>query len=665
MTTSPFSFTELRRNLPSTLANSTANVQRILKLKTDSDTFRRGLYRGTGLDEKLRHDYRTFRGWMDKNSKNTDSRHVVRINFGLWKAVIAQAIGSMPQFALKGRTEQFKDAAVVINKYLADQMAMNRFFHTWQMATGLWVNTGTGLVRKDWDRISYLSTERAVEVDEDLSVREVEVEVEETVYEGWIDRPVFLERFYWDPFGYDMRTCGWVIEQDDRFGVRDLERYFRMGVFQTDAATRAAISEMTNGEFNVSDNPRDDYQTLNPSSEGKTFRVDRYYSDEEVFFVLGEKYVLNQDREFQQNPFRIRHDHRKPYIHWHFWPLAGEFLGLGLAELSASSQFYASTAMNLELDGIRDNIHRKFLVKRGAISSTDDVRDRNGVILVDGELSEIRDLPPSRTMGFGLNIKETCRADNENDLGIGAIVQGRRIGGATSATEAAKVDMSARKQLTAPIQNQVNALEESARMAVAYNELLLEEDIVVWEGKTLPITGKMFDVRALDIEVDPESLSDDYDSNKQKRTEILAQSLMNSVKYGHVDVVAVDKARCRAAGARPEDFLILPGDNKPINVPTAIATILARIKETPVQAPPQGSQESAQAQGAVGGKIAAGGLPAPPPGAPPAGPSAMNVNGAQMMPGGISMNGANPLGVARNGNPRSALGEYDGKGLGQ
>jgi hypothetical protein len=655
----------MKKHLPAAGTLDADNLKRILTLKEASDTHRRGLYKGKGLPDKLRGDYRLFRGWTDESKIKTDSRHQVRIVFAMCKAVIAELMGGIPQYRFKGRTETYNTAADVVSKYFQEQLKQARFFQTWQPATLLAILHGTGVVRKEWLRKVYTRTRPAVEIGPDLVPREAIVEIEELAYEGPKDSIVYLENFYFDPNGTDMETCAWVLEQDDRVSVRDLETYFREGVFQVDNATLSEIRRLSGGQFRYDDNPRDDYETsARSSTDCPTFRIDRYFTDEEVFYVLEEKHILNQDKEFQENPYQIRHHHRKPYIQWQFWPLPGEFYGLGVADMAGSYQFYASTAMNLELDSMRSNLTRKFVVRNGAIRSTDDLLDEQNVAILADDVDAVRDLKPISSMGAGLRIKEDVRVDAENDLGITRVLQGGRLGGSVSASEAMKVVENARKQLTVVHQNQIAALQETAEMGAAFNELFLETDTVEWEGKRLPITGELFDLSALDIEIDPLSISEDYNIQKQKEFEIFAQSLEAHIPFGHVDVLALDRGRCRVANRKPEDFLKLPGDNKPMNVPTAVAVLMAHMKDQPqpAQNPTQGTPDAARATGAQGGNAAAGNAPRP--GASPAGNpiAALNTNGA-LSPGGISLNGANPLGVARPG-PRSAVGDYSGKGLG-
>lgn len=561
----------LKRKLPCKKDKPEEVCTKIRDLITVSENFRSSLFCGNGLEHKLRGDYRSYRGFTTGTADEVQSRFSVKMVFSFVRAILAELMGKPPVPKIRGKRFSTMIHAEIVNEYLKKQFELGGSFKAWRDATILNILHGTSIVRKDWIQKVYEYEKWVPDllIDEEIDLvlpTYTKEKLKDIAYEGWKDSNVNLLNFFWDPYGTDMESCSWVCEIDRYFTIDDIQKYLDMGLFSVSSKDMKEIQESELGGMNFKkERYNDDFQTSDAHSSDNipTFPLIRYYTDEEIFYVLvfGENsfLLMNKQKDLQVNPFQMKHNHRKPYIKNTFWPLPGEFLGLGIGDMANEYQYYASRAAQMEIDQLKMNLMRKFIIRKNAVVNDNHLLDDSNLIVWVRDMDGIRDLPPVPSMGSGINMMQTIQKAAEEDLGINKIMQGNRLGGEVSATEAAEVASMGRKQLTVPFNNVMDSLREHFKMSCCFNYLFLEPDYMFYLGKELEIKYDMFDTMNLEIDVDEHSVSVNSEGLWQKKIEVMAQALEPHIPFGYINPKAIDAARVAAAGLDPRDFIKMDG----------------------------------------------------------------------------------------------------------
>ena len=605
---------------------------KIVALVDEAKSFRDGLYRGNGLDFKLRSDYRFYKGWDDDSLKSTKVRHTTRLIYRMVRVAFSDIYKGEIQPKIEAQMEESQEQARIANLVLKEQSQLARSSKAWAIFTREKLIFGTAIMRKEWFKKEIKHLDRKKKYDAFGLPFMEEEERDDVLYEGPKNFNVSLNSFFWDPSGIDMESCNWVAEEDHDFSLFDMVKFMDDGTFDISDKTKKDIMQSYGFGAYRNDEYRDDYTTV-PANQGITpkFKVTRYFTDEEVFYVLNDTVLLNESKESQVNPFKIRHSHRKPYIHSTLFE-TGEFLGEGLSEIAGSYQFYSSTAIQLLIEQMYE-MRRRFLVEKGAIEDPSVVNDvTNGLILCN-DLMGVKMLDGVSATGDALGLKSELEADAETDTGITRTKLGDRIGGNTTATESSGIQKELEKQSESMATNQLSAAREDTYMNCEYNRIFLDAARIKYKGQDTQIDGTIFDLEDITIDVVPESFLESYDTLLQKRIEILQQRLAGKE---WAKLKELDKESVRAAGFEPSRFIYEDDQMKPPNP-----------AEEQLRADQQTAEAPAPAQ--------QGENPMPDPGVAPSGPAAAN---GPAPPTGVmssALQGLNPQGMG--GAPNVALGQ--------
>lgn len=526
---------------------------KVYSLTQDAQQFKDGLYRGAGLDFKLQSDYRFHKGWQEVNQRSSKVNHTTRLVARMTRIAVSDLYKGMFEPKVVANWENDVEKAHLANYVLKEQAKLSGLNKSWTIFTRDKVLHGTGLMRKEWFKKEVKIKSRKKGRDPYGDPYFNVAERDEILYEGWKNFNVFLGNFFWDPNGNDMESCSWVAENDFAFRFEDIKRYQEMGVFDFDKKTEAEVERahgLNIGDRN--DTHRSDYITVPPNQLNiESAKLTRYYTDEECFYVLNDAILLNHSKESQENPYKIRHKHRKPYIHSTFIE-NGEFLGEGIPELAGSYQHYSSLAVDLWIEQMYE-IRRKYFVEENAIEDMSVVRDETNMVIETNDNTGIKVVDGVTTEGNALSLKNALEQDAEYDTGITKMKMGDRMGGNTTATEAAGVQESLTAQQGLPEASQLMAAQEDILMSCELNRLFLDGARVIFKGKGIQLDGTIFDLEDLTIDVVPESFLNKADALQQKRIEIVQQRLAGKpwAKLRELDIESV-----RAAGYEPERFIM-------------------------------------------------------------------------------------------------------------
>lgn len=615
-------------------------VAKIIHLKNHAESYRQGLFRGKGLVNKLISDWNFYKGYDAQQGEIDDVRFSTRMIYRMVRTVTAELLRGEPLPRVEADRLSDREREQLLNAVLREQSKLANTMSPLAVFTFDKVLHGAGLMRLDWcEKTRPVKRRQVIRSPFGGPPTIVEMNSEETFFKGPVLRNVELFNFFWDPDGIDMETCGWVMERDATFTASDVLAYLEGGVFQVDKKTMKELESQTgvglHGGRGLEDDKRRDYNTADPTDRSQAvFTLDRYYTDDHIFYVLNDTWVMNQDPEFQENPFMIRHSHRKPYIYSRLYD-TGEFLGEGLAEIVGGYQYYASIAVKLELKQLYSNLRRKLLLEKGSIEDLTKVYSEVDDAIIVNDINGVRPLEPLRTIGAALDFADRITRQAETESGVTRMMQGQMTPGNTTATEAAEIADQIDKQTAFMVRNQVAAAREYMTMACEYNYLFLDTLDYTWRGRPVHITNELFDTSDLTVDVVPESFIANVSALKQKRLEIFAQSVMNRP---YINWLAIDYSRAKAAGLDPAEVITapmpMPGPGSlpnPLNEEVTGTNMMQVLGGPPQQGAPANP-------GALGG---------------PAGTNGPAVPGSPSP----ALQELNPMGIRGGGQPNSALGE--------
>lgn len=360
--------------------------------------------------------YNLYRGELDDSTKQVwQGRVFVPYAFSTVETIVPRIVAGRPQIDVIPREEGDADYAKVqgyLLDYFWDQMGMDDKLP--DMVRQMLIY-GTSIIKVLWDK-QIEQVKQEVEIDPEMpEVGTTQEKVEKVTYNQPLIELVDLYDFFWDPKGYDIDTCAWVIHRTHR-SYDYLLKMQKQGLYKNVRLLEKDKKRPYQGETDKS--KRHSVQnTTNPltintdSTKEANIELLEYWEDDRVVTIANRRVVIRED----DNPFMHG---KKPFVRLVDQSMPKEFCGMGEIEPIEELQKELNDLRNQRRDNASLILNKMWKVKNGANVDEDElVSDVGGVVHTD-DMDGVEPLYSPEIPNSSYREETLIKADIQQTTGI-------------------------------------------------------------------------------------------------------------------------------------------------------------------------------------------------------------------------------------------------------